>query len=111
MANPLGPNGPAAPTARDSDIRAAIAAKETQDTRIAQKVLSAHREAFRERFPGQIEHSLRLTAERLQACLNKGDGVVLADPKTWPANTQDIKDLAVALECLYSVYRAHREQP
>lgn len=91
--------------ARDSTIRAAVAAKETQDTKIAQKVLAVHREAFREKFPGQIEHSLRLTAERLQACLNKGDGVVLADPRTWPASTQDIRDLAMSLESLYTIYR------
>lgn len=90
------------------EIRQALAAKQTQDTKIAQKVLAAHREAFREKFPGQIEHSLRLVAERLQACLNKGDGVVLADPRTWPANTQDIRDLAMALESLYSVHLQHR---
>lgn len=90
------------------EIRRAIAAKETQDTKIAQKVLSAHREAFRERFPGTIEHAMRLTAERLLACLIKSDGIVLADLETWPANPQDIRDLAVALESLYAVHTAHR---
>lgn len=92
-------------TARDSTIRAAVAQRETQDTKIAQKVMAAHREAFRERFPGQVEHTLRLTAERLQACLAKNDSVMLADPKTWPATAQDIRDLALALESLYSIHR------
>lgn len=88
------------------EIRAAIAAKETQDTKIAQKVLQAHREAFHLKFPGQLEHCMRLTAERLQACLAKTPDVVLADPGTWPANTQDIRDLAMALESLYSVHNS-----
>lgn len=92
-------------TVRDSDIRAAIAAKETQDVKIAQKIMSAHREAFIQKFPHQLEHCMRLTAERLQACLGKAEGVVLADPRTWPANTQDIRDLAMALESLYTIYR------
>jgi hypothetical protein len=92
-------------TARDSDIRAAIAAKETADTRIAQKVMAAHREAFHERFPGQIEHCLRLTAERLQACLNKPEHCVLMNPQTWPATPDDILGLARALESLHVIHR------
>lgn len=95
-------------TARDSTIRAAIAAKETQDTRIAQKVLGAHREAFRTRFPGAVEHCLRLITERLQHCLNKPEGCDLSDPITWPASPDDILSLARALESVWVVYR---EQP
>lgn len=95
-------------TARDSDIRAAIAAKETQDVKIAQKIMSTHREAFIQKFPHQLEHCMRLTAERLQACLNKPEGVVLSDPKTWPADSEAIRNLAMALESLYMI---HREQP
>jgi hypothetical protein len=93
--------------ARDSDIRAAIAAKETQDTKIAQKIMATHREAFIQKFPHQLEHCMRLTAERLQACLNKPDGVVLSDPKSWPADAETIRNLAMALESLYTI---HREQ-
>lgn len=89
------------------EIRAAIAAKETQDVKIAQKVMQAHREAFREKFPGQVEHSLRLTAERLQACLSKPEGFNLADRSTWPADDEAIRNLAMALESLYTI---HREQ-
>ena len=92
-------------TARDSTIRAAIAAKETQDTKIAQKVLAAHREAFGTRFPGQIEHCLRLTAERLQSVLAKPDGTDLARPDTWPADADSILALARALESLWPIYR------
>lgn len=88
-----------------AEIRSAIAAKETQDVRIAQKVLQAHREAFRERFPGQIEHALRLTAERLQSMLHKPEGFVMQDPGTWPADSEQIRNMAMALESLYTIYR------
>jgi len=91
--------------ARDSDIRAAIAAKETQDVKIAQKIMATHREAFIQKFPHQLEHCMRLTAERLQACLNKPDGVVLSDPGTWPADDETIRNLAMALESLYTIHR------
>jgi len=93
-------------TARDSTIREAIAARETQDTKIAQKVFQAHREAFHHKFPGQLEHCMRLTAERLQACLVKSDSVVLGDPKTWPADDEVIRNLAMALESLYTTHRS-----
>lgn len=91
-------------------MRSVQAARETQDVKIAQKVLQAHREAFRERFPGQIEHSLRLTAERLQACLNKPEGMVVSDPSTWPANDECIRNMAMALESLYVIYREQHDR-
>ena len=87
------------------EIRSAIAAKETQDVKIAQKVLQAHREAFREKFPGQVEHAMRLTAERLQSMLNKPEGFLMQDPSTWPADAEDIRNMAMALESLYTIYR------
>lgn len=90
----------------NTEIRAAIAAKETQDTKIAQKVLQAHREAFQHKFPGQLEHCMRLTAERLQACLVKTDSVVLSDPSTWPATDETIRNLSMALESLYTIHRS-----
>jgi len=91
-------------TTRDTEIRRAVEARAVQDVKILQKVNAAHREAFREKFPGQVEHAMRLTAERLQACLTKSDGTVLADPDTWSATAQDIKDLAVALDCLHNIH-------
>ena len=92
--------------ARDSDIRAAIAAKETQDTKIAQKVMAAHREAFAQKFPGQLEHCLRLVTERLLHCLIKPDGLELRQPSTWPATPDDILCLARALESVWQVHQA-----
>ena len=88
------------------EIRAAIAAKQAQDTKIAQKVMSAHREAFREKFPGQIEHCLRLLTERLQHCLNKPEGIDLSQPATWPATSDDILALARSIESLWPIYRS-----
>jgi hypothetical protein len=90
--------------ARDSEIRQAVQARAVQDTRILQKVNAAHREAFREKFPGQIEHALRLTAERLQAVLTKTETTVLNQPATWSCTAQDIRDLAVALDSLHNIH-------
>ena len=98
-------------TARDSTIRAAIAAKETQDTKIAQKVLAAHREAFQEKLPGQMEHCVRLLLERLQACLAKPEGCVLSDPITWPASADDILAIARSVESLWPIYEQITTRP
>ena len=78
--------------------------RQAADVKIAQKILAVHREAFRERFPGQIEHSLRLAAERLQACLNKPEGFVAADPMTWPAAPEHIAAMATAVAALHEIY-------
>jgi hypothetical protein len=91
-------------TTRDTEIRRAVEARNVQDTKILQKVNHAHREAFREKFPGQIEHAMRLTAERLQAILAKSESTVLADPDTWCATAQEIRDLSVALDSLHNIH-------
>lgn len=91
-------------TTRDTEIRRAVEARAVQDVKILQKVNHAHREAFREKFPGQIEHAMRLTAERLQAILAKSEGIVLADPDTWPSSAGEIRDLAVALDSLHKIH-------
>jgi len=65
-----------------------------QDTKILQKVNAVHRDAFLVKYPGQVEHCLRLTMERLQLGLDKRDGVVAADPDTWRMSTQELRDLA-----------------
>ena len=97
---------------RDTEIRRAVEARAVQDVRILQKVNHAHREAFRERFPGQIEHAMRLTAERLQAVLTKTDSTVLSDPDTWCCTATDIRDLAVALDSLHNIHRElHHDRP
>jgi len=77
---------------------------DNRDIRILQKVGAAQREAFKEKFPGQCEHLVRLTAERLQAVLIKRAVTDVADIDTWAATPRDIADLAIALENLYSVY-------
>ena len=76
-----------------------------EDIKILQKVNAAHREAFREKFPGQVEHMLRLTAERLQAVLTKRGDVDIGNPATWPCSAKEINDLAVAVSMLYDIYR------
>ncbi len=90
------------PTVRDGMIHQAQQDRIVRDTMILQKVNAAHREAFKTRFPGQVEHVLRLTAERLQAMLtNKPDN--LADPATWTATAQEIAHLCQAIYYLNQV--------
>lgn len=89
---------------RDTEIRRAVEIKAAQEVKIMQKVNHAHREAFREKFPGQIEHAMRLTAERLQAVLTKTESTVLSNPATWASTAQDIRDLSVALNSLHNIH-------
>jgi len=84
------------PDARDSVIKQAQQERIVRDTLIMQKVNAAHRDAFKTRFPGQVEHCMRLTAERLQAVLTKKP-TDLADPETWTATADEIAKLSEAL--------------
>jgi hypothetical protein len=61
-----------------------------------QKINGAHREAFKSKFPGQVEHIQRLTAERLQAILTRKP-TDLADPDTWNCSAEEIAHLSEAL--------------
>jgi hypothetical protein len=72
-------------------------ARRVQDTRIEQKVMAAHREAFHSKFPGQIEHCMRLTAERLQTGLRKDADLQISD--------RDARDLSSALLNLWTLHR------
>jgi len=94
-------------TIRDGHIFQATEAARTRDTLILQKVNRAHREAFRQRFPGQIEHCLRLTAERLQAMLT-AKPESLADPDTWVATAEEIRNLS---EALYYLAYINKDNP
>jgi hypothetical protein len=67
-----------------------------EETRIAQKVGAAHREAFREKFPGQCEHIMRLIAERLQLGLRKDNPIELT--------AAEIQGLASALNAIYLIH-------
>ena len=78
-------------------LRQALEAQRAADTRIAQRVGAAYREAFKEKWPGQCEHILRLIAERLQTALRKDAEVCL------PA--KDIDHLSAALRNVYEIYR------
>jgi hypothetical protein len=90
---------------RDGMIHNAVETRRVDDTKILQKVNAANREAFTLRFPGQVEHHMRLISERLQHCLMKPPGCELADPDTWPATAEEILNLALALKNLNEVKR------
>jgi len=94
------------PEMRDSMIHQAQQDRMMRDTKIMQKVNAVNREAFVERFPGQIQHCMRLVAERLQAVLtNKPTD--LANPATWTATAQEIRDLTQALDNLAKLNHAY----
>jgi len=64
------------------------------DTKILQKVNAVHRDAFLSKYPGQVEHCLRLTMERLQAGLDKRGEVLIDNPETWRMSTVELQELA-----------------
>ena len=82
--------------ARSGEIHQALEARRVQDTRIQQKVMAAHREAFKEKFPGQIDHILRLIAERLQQGLRKDQEM--------PLSNSEVESLALALNSIYDIH-------
>ncbi len=92
-------------TLRDGMIHNAVEKRRADETKILQKVNAANREAFVQRFPGQIEHCMRLVSERLQYCLNKPEGTDLTNPATWPATPDELFALSHALRNLEEVRR------
>ena len=86
-----------------AESRQRLAQEQIADVKILQKVNSAHREAFSEKYPGQVEHCLRLVMERLQVGLDKRDGVDIANPATWRLSTLEINDLADAAHRLNEI--------
>jgi hypothetical protein len=89
----------------DSEIRQAQEVAKVRETLILQKINASHRIAFAEKFPGQCEHILRLLTERLQAGLDKRDGVIIDDPTTWKLSPTELKDISQALEAIYFVHK------
>lgn len=77
--------------------------KLVQDTKILQKVNAAHRVAFTEKYPGQMEHCLRLLCERLQAGLDKRDGVDVNDVTTWRMTPAELADLTEAIFYIHQI--------
>ena len=86
------------PTARQI-----LANRQLQDTRIIQKINHAHRDAFATKFPGQVEHCLRLVMERLQWGLDKRGQFDISNTDTWILDPQEICSLAQAAEKLHSI--------
>lgn len=74
--------------------RQKLAEQQASDVKILQKINRLHRDAFSEKYPGQVEHCLRLTMERLQAGLDKRDGCDVSNPETWRMSTVEIQELA-----------------
>ncbi len=93
------------PAGRDAIIDQAQQQRMTRDTLILQKVNAAHREAFKTRFPGQVEHCMRLTAERLQGILSKKP-TDLSDPDTWNSTAAEVASLSEALYYLSEINKS-----
>ena len=83
--------------------RQQLAEQQLLDTKILQKVNRVNRDAFAEKYPGQVEHCLRLTMERLQAGLDKRDGIDVANPDTWKMSTVELHELAQTAYLLNSI--------
>lgn len=83
--------------------RSEIVEKAVLDTKILQKVNAVHREAFSVKYPGQVEHCLRLIMERLQAGLDKRGNVDIANADTWLLSPAEILDLTSAAERLHRI--------
>ena len=79
-----------------------------EDTRIMQKVNGVQRDAFTQRYPGQVNHCLRLVMERLQAGLDKRDGVDINNPDTWRMSTQELKELAGCAHLLHQIEQSFK---
>lgn len=94
-------------SARDQEIERASQERMVNDTKILQKVNQVHRDAFKLKFPGQIEHCMRLTAERLQGLLTKKPSD-LADTETWAGQADEIKHLC---EGLYYLSLINKQYP
>jgi hypothetical protein len=75
------------------------------DTKILQKVNAVNREAFLSKYPGQVEHCLRLTMERLQAGLDKRGEVLIDNPETWRMSTVELQELANTAYLLNEIRR------
>jgi hypothetical protein len=90
-------------TARETEIKAAQDAARYNDTLILQKVNASHRIAFADKYPGQVEHILRLITERLQFGLTKLEHTDLQNPDTWILDCKEICDLAHAMAAVNSI--------
>ena len=90
-------------TIRDGQIHQAQQERMVRDTLIMQKVNATHRIAFADKYPGQVEHVLRLITERLQTGLTKMETTDLHNPDSWILNCREISDLAHAMAAVNSI--------
>lgn len=88
---------------RDQEIKRAQEKARYDDTLILQKINASHRVAFSEKFPGQVEHILRLLTERLQNGLDKRDNVNLDDVSTWKLTPNELYELSDAVYKIYLI--------
>jgi len=88
-----------------AESRQRLAAEQTADVKIMQKVNAVNREAFLDKFPGQVEHCLRLTMERLQAGLDKRGNVTVDNPDTWRMTPAELEALAHTADLLNNIRR------
>jgi len=79
--------------------------RQVQEVKILQKINAVHRVSFKEKFPGQLEHVLRLLTERLQLGLDKRDGVDPADVETWRLLPEEIHHLAESMYYINEIRR------
>ena len=80
----------------DYRVRKNREAEVLADANISNKIAAHHQQQFRDRFPQQVEQILRLTAERLQNGLHKTTND--------PLSNEDVRNLAIALQCIHEVY-------
>ena len=78
---------------------------QTADVKIMQTVNAAQRLAFTDKYPTQVEHCLRLVMERLQAGLDKRDGVDIMRVETWRITPEEIEALSRAAQALNEIRR------
>lgn len=82
-------------------------ARQERDTMILQKVNQAHRLAFKQKFPGQIEHIMRLIAERLHHVLVDKPRE-LNNIDTWSATPAEILALCESLYYMASLNEQYK---
>jgi len=83
--------------------RQQLAQEQLVDTKILQKVNHTLRDAFNEKYPGQVDHCLRLIMERLHCGLDKRGGADPADPDTWTLTAEELSAMSQAAFNLHQI--------
>jgi len=80
------------------------------DTSLESKVAKEIQQSFAQRYPGSIEHCLRLLTERLQLGLDKRGISDLTDVGSWKISPQDLLALSQSLELLDQIHRRNTKE-